>query len=73
MGYGGSGVTSDLGRIGSFLNASSFAFEGTVPGPSGPVFAAARLPIFVGTEGFKVPIDFMDATRGPAGRAWTTS
>ena len=69
IGFGGSGITSDLGHLGAFVKKESIKFEGTAKGvgcPDGSL-ACTVLPIYVGTSRNQVPIDFLDGTPGKDG------
>ncbi len=63
VGFGGDGVSSDLGSLGSFVGAGSICLTGTATAPApacptGPtMFAVVSLPLFVGTESFQLPIN----------------
>jgi len=63
VGFGGDGVTSDLGSILDFIGLSSISLAGTATGPPAtcPVspspLACVRLPLFVGTDSFQLPIN----------------
>ncbi|MEX2149864.1 MAG: LEPR-XLL domain-containing protein [Steroidobacteraceae bacterium] len=50
--FGGSGVTSDLGRLSQFVNSNSITVTGT---------ASVNLPLFVGTEDNPLPIGEQNA------------
>jgi hypothetical protein len=52
-GWDGSGVTSDLGNLGSFVGSNSIDVSG---------LGQATLPLFIGTDDFKEPIDFAAST-----------
>jgi Ca2+-binding RTX toxin-like protein len=57
----GSSATTDLGHLGDFVDPGDFVGSGSIivtqTGPGG-AFAAATLPLYVGTADANVPIDF---------------
>jgi len=55
--FGGSSGSSDLGRLGEFINSGSIALA---------LGGGADLPMFVGTEDNPIPIDFATSTPGTA-------
>jgi Ca2+-binding RTX toxin-like protein len=55
VGWNGSSVTSDLANLSNFVGADSITVTGT---------GAAKLPLFIGTNDFKVPLDFAGANPG---------
>ncbi len=71
LGYStGSGLTSDLGQLGTFVNVvPGFGSGSVVITTQGAtcatgVFACVSLPVYVGTEDALIPIDFGTATPG---------
>src|SRR5581483_168545 len=58
VGFGDGGVTSDLGHLDQFLGTSSICFvHGLTCDQSAFDIAQADLPLFIGTDSFKIPIN----------------